>query len=149
MRNVIIVLALIMTGCVTMPHYSNLTPEMTGEVKENGVPANNLPIHVISGNDSDHCEGKSAETTTNAQGEFYLAPLQQFNFTSVIMAHSFFPWSVCAKKDDTWFLLAKGESYALVDSGPMQKYQITCNKIQPATECKVNEVLLQKASSNK
>ena len=140
MRIVILTLVFGLVGCVPIPHYSNLTPEITGVIEQSGKPLENIPVRVVSGEESEHCEGQVSDVRTNEEGKFYLAPIEQFNFMSVIMAHSFFPWSVCAKNEESWVLLAKEKSYALADSGPMQKFEVQCKNLQPIVECHLNEV---------
>ncbi|WP_413662900.1 hypothetical protein ACG1BZ_17260 [Microbulbifer sp. CNSA002] len=100
---------------------------------------NNLPVRVVAGNGVEQCEGRSSDSKTDKLGTFYLAPIEKFNFMSVIMAHSFFPWSVCALSNDSWITIAQDKAYALVDSGPVHKVEIECNSLSPFTQCAIKE----------
>lgn len=119
-------------------HMANATPQIRGTLSIEGKPLGNVPLRLATGVEGNPCAGKSTETSTNTDGTFAVASIQEFRFLMVMMAHSFFPWSLCSKREGNWTALVVGKEYALVDSGPVGVQVVKCDLANsPDLQCQL------------
>jgi hypothetical protein len=85
------------------------------------------------------CAGRVHDFRANAQGEFYSPPIQSFSLTLAVMAHTFFPWAVCIRSENTWKLLHQARTYTLVDTGPSFLAEFECALEFSEWRCRVTE----------
>ena len=109
------------------PHMANATPELRGTLNNGGNAAANVPVRVATGDEGNACTGKISEASTKADGSFVVEPVREFRYFMVVMAHTFFPWSLCYKNAGEWVVLASEKEYSLVDSGPVGVQVAQCD----------------------
>lgn len=130
-------------GCavVPLPHFANVTPEFRGRITEGGAPLGGVPIKIAATTENSSCTGKNTIVQTNENGEFFVAPIRQFQLLLLVMGHASFPWSVCKKENGEWSALATDTTYSLADSGPIQTVTVTCDLGSEVRACSIEEHL--------
>jgi hypothetical protein len=125
----LIVAAICLPGCAIMPwpHMASATPRVRGTLNTDSKPVGAAALRVATGADGNPCAGKTAETSTNADGTFSVEPVREFRLLMVMMAHTFSPWSLCHKHGESWTVLVSGKEYSLVDTGPVGVQVAKCD----------------------
>jgi hypothetical protein len=125
----IAIAAISVAGCSIMPwpHTANVTPKVRGTIERGGKPLANAQIRVATGAKDDVCAGASSESATGPDGAFAVEPVTEFRLLLVVMAHTFFPWSLCYRDGAKWTALSIKKEYALVDSGPVGLQVVRCD----------------------
>ena len=126
---VVLVAAALATSCVPMPHRAFRTPIIYGRLTGPQSPAAAMPVRVVAEpSQNSPCAGSPAsETQTDAQGNFRLCPLPDFQWLLHPMDHKRFRWNVCANVQGTWTLVSESNRYTLADSGPREIEKVDCS----------------------
>jgi len=123
----VVSLALVLTACVPIPHRSNLTPSVAGSVTSHGVPVPSASLRLVAAGNASPCDGMTRDFKTTDEGLFYAPPIRQFNFVMVPMAHRFFPWALCLKREDRWEVLHQDRTWT-IDAGLVWLEEISCDE---------------------
>ena len=126
-RPTVVLLLLVLTACVPIPHRSNLTPGVAGSVTSHGVPIPSASLRLVASGNVSPCEGATRDFKSTKEGLFYAPPIRQFNFFMVVMAHKFFPWALCIRQEDSWAVLHHERTYT-VDAGLVWLEEISCDE---------------------
>lgn len=124
----VVSLMLVLTACVPIPHRSNLTPSVAGSVTSHGVPIPSATLRLVATGNVSPCEGTTRDFKTTDEGLFYAPPIRQFNFFMVPMAHQFFPWALCLRREDRWEVLHQDRRWT-VDAGLVWLEEISCDEV--------------------
>ena len=118
-----------LTGCAILPwpHTANVTPKVKGLLMDAGDVISDVHVRIASGTEDDPCSGRIAESITDSTGRFLIEPVKEFQLVIRIMAHTFFPWNLCHKSNDQWYLLTTQMNYTLVDTGPLGVQVVSCD----------------------
>lgn len=124
-----VLLVAMLGGCVMWPwpHRAADTPLVVGNVMNGGVPMRGLPLLLASGREGVPCEGETSVVETGQGGEFAFEQHTHFSGWLVVMAHCFYPWSVCVESGDGWEPIFKAKDYTLCDSGPQWETTLDCD----------------------
>ncbi len=115
------VAACILSGCavVPWPHMANTTPKVRGAIQSEGKPGAELQVRVAAGDAGDPCGGRGVESVTGRGGEFEIEPARELRLLMVVMAHTYYPWSLCRREGTRWVALVSEREYSLADTGPI------------------------------
>lgn len=134
MRLEALLCVLFLSGCVPWPHFSNLTPGVTGTLPVRS----GQPLFLVASVDAAKpCTGKASESETTEDGFFYMRPVREFNGFLVVMGHGFFPWALCTKREGSWVPVHTKREYTLVDTGPALLIRLTCTQ---AAQCEEENI---------
>lgn len=129
-----------LNGCIPWPHMSNTTPEVKGVIFDSGKPVSGIKVRLVAREEgSDECEGRKLEVISDSNGFVDESQIRHFNPVLMMMAHSFFEWSICAEIDENWVLLHSGKDYSLVDTGPISNISFKCDDIFTDPVCSIKE----------
>jgi hypothetical protein len=125
--NVLLLVPLLFSACLPLPHRANVTPLVYGQIWREGSPASGVRLRVALGDEDDLCGGKYSEVATDVRGEFAVPPIQSYDLFLFPMAHRQFVWNLCVDAPEGWANIHESRGYTLVDTGPRWFSEVTCH----------------------
>lgn len=112
---------LLLGGCAVMPwpHRANVTPAVSGVLRDAEGPLPDVPVRVCEATRNQCCTGRAYESVTSATGAFHVRAGREFHFLVYVMAHRNFYWCLSFRPGDQWQSIGPIRDYTLIDSGPI------------------------------
>jgi hypothetical protein len=103
-------LAVLLSGCVPLPHFITTVPEVKGRLVRAGVPIANAQVSARAGLSQVPCEWEPASARTSADGLFRVSPQTEFRliYRPLLAPLVVNAWEVCIEYEGTKLLGYRG-----------------------------------------
>jgi hypothetical protein len=100
-----LLLSLLLAGCLPMPHFSRVVPNVIGTLTHNGTPIQGATIFVHRKYSANiyECLTSSENVQTDAVGHFSVSQLSDFHFFQGLIGDPVSTWAICINYQGTLY----------------------------------------------